>query len=118
MLCLCSITVVIGGFRVFYRFSSLLGRTRMINKRRKRLSVIFLLSTFSTLLVEHFSSSEIPISLYRHVDTRGNSRDASGFVSRDLAILAGPCWHSSCPGWRSLGFRGPGTRNSLYKASC
>lgn len=90
----------------------------MRNKGRKRLSAISLFYTFSNSLMKHFSSSEMPISLYRHVGFRGNSRDAGGFVSRDLSILAGPCWQSSCPGWRSVGFRGPGTRNSFYKASC
>lgn len=65
-----------------------------------------------------FLNAEVLISVYRHVGSGENSRDASGFVSRDLPILAGPCWQSSCPGWRSPGFRGPGTRNSFCKASC
>lgn len=43
---------------------------------------------------------------------------ATGLVSRDPSTLAGAYWQSSCPGRRILGFRGPGTRNSFYKASC
>lgn len=49
----------------------------------------------------------------RHVGSRARPRDASGSVSRDLPTLAGPCWQSGCAGWRSPGFRGPGTSNSF-----
>lgn len=62
----------------------------------------------------YFQSSEVVIiSPRRHVCPRARPRDASGSVSRDLRTLAGPCWQSGCAGWRSPGFRGPGTSNSF-----
>lgn len=55
----------------------------------------------------------------RHVGSRARPRDASGSVSRELPVLAGPGWQSGCAGWRIPGFRGPGTCNSFFQqASC
>lgn len=52
----------------------------------------------------------------RHVGSRARPRDASGSVSRELPVLAGPGWQSGCAGWRIPGFRGPGTCNSFFPA--
>lgn len=76
------------------------------NIRQKRLSVFSVSHSFFSSLTKYFLYAEILVSLYRHVGSAANSRDACGLVSRDLPILAGPCWQSSCPGWRSPGFRG------------
>lgn len=55
----------------------------------------------------------------RHVGSRARPRDASGSVSREFPVLAGPGWQSGCAGWRIPGFRGPGTCNSFFQqASC
>lgn len=87
-MCLCNVTLVVGDFLALFTtfYVGLEGMKR--NRRRKRLPALSLLFTFSSL-VKHSLSAAIPISLHRHVSSRGNSRDATGFVSRGLPILAG-----------------------------
>lgn len=127
----CIITVVIGDFKscLPLLFSSRGNKTR--NVRRRRFPALYYM--FFSHLIKHFLSTELRLFLYRHVVSRGNSRDASGLcreiarVSRDLVgravVLDGGALGSGGLGPATLSTRqvvreGPGASASWCRETC